>query len=119
MEGIPHERSLVKKYAGRPFVMLGINFGEDGGDVLSQEKKYGVTWRSFSSPEDNGVPEIVDRLEMDAAGYAMLIDARGVIRYKGPESKLEPMLDREIEALVREAEKNASSDKSDQQPTSN
>ena len=56
---------------------------------------------------------------MDAAGYAMLIDARGVIRYKGPESKLEPMLDREIEALVREAEKNASGDKSDQQPTSN
>ncbi|MEC9094379.1 MAG: hypothetical protein VX438_16840 [Planctomycetota bacterium] len=104
MEAIPHERSLVKKYAGRPFVMLGINFGEADGDVLGQEKKFEITWRSFSSSEDNGFPSIIDALEMDAAGYAMLIDARGVIRYKGPESKLEPILDKEIEALVQEAE---------------
>lgn len=104
MDGIPHERSLVKKFAGRPFVMLGINFGEDGGDVAAQEKKYGITWRSFASSEDAGVPEIVDRLELDAAGYAMLVDARGVIRFKGPESKLSKILDREIEALVQEAE---------------
>ena len=91
--------------------MLGINFGEDGGDVLSQEKEFEITWRSFASSEDNGVPAIVDDLEMDAAGYAMLIDARGVIRYKGPESKLEPILDFEVEALVQEAEQAAKSGK--------
>ena len=105
MDGIPHERSLVKKYAGRPFVMLGINFGEDGGDVATYEKKFDITWRSFSSSEDGGVPDIVDKLELDVAGYAMLIDARGVIRFKGPEGDLEPKLDREIEALLQEAEK--------------
>lgn len=104
MDGIPHERSLVKKFAGRPFVMLGINFGEDGGDVAAQEKKYGITWRSFSSSEDGGVPDIVDKLELDAAGYAMLIDARGVIRFKGNEGDLSDKLDQEIEALLQEAE---------------
>ena len=72
----PHERSLVKKYKGRPFVILGVNRGEDGGDVASMEKKYEVSWRSFSSREDQGIPDIADTLELDAAGYAMLIDAK-------------------------------------------
>ena len=107
MDSIPHERSLVKKYAGRPFVMLGINFGEDGGDVLAQEKKFDITWRSFASDEDQGVPAIAEKLELEAAGYAMLVDYKGVIRFKGPESQIEKMLDYEIEALVQEAEEAA------------
>ncbi|MDB4757160.1 MAG: hypothetical protein P8M80_19080 [Pirellulaceae bacterium] len=102
MDSIPHERSLVKKYKGRPFVILGVNMGEDGGDVASMEKKYEVSWRSFSSREDQGIPDIADTLELDAAGYAMLIDAKGIIRFKGPESKLDA--DYEIEALVQQAE---------------
>lgn len=89
--------------------MLGINYGEEGGRVADQEKKFAITWRSFSSADDNGVPEIADLLELDGAGYAMLIDARGIIRYRGTESKLTPILDRELEALVQEAEEAAES----------
>lgn len=104
MEGIPHERSLVEKYKGRPFVMLGINFGENNGNVAAMEKKFNVTWRSFASDKDNYAPDLVDDLEMSAAGMMMLIDDRGIIRYKGDEASFLERLDYEVEALVQEAE---------------
>ncbi len=85
MDGIPHERSLVEKYKGRPFAMIGINFGEDGGNVAAMEKKFGVTWRSFSNLDDALPPDLVDDLDLQAAGYMMLIDSKGIIRYKGSE----------------------------------
>ncbi len=104
MDGIPHERSLVEKYKGRPFAMIGINFGEDGGNVAAMEKKFGVTWRSFSNLDDALPPDLVDDLDLQAAGYMMLIDSKGIIRYKGSELAFASKLDTELEALVQEAE---------------
>ena len=43
----PHERSLVKRLAGEPFALLGINSDRDREklkDVLKEEQ---ITWRSF------------------------------------------------------------------------
>lgn len=107
MDGIPHERSLVEKFKGRPFTMIGINFGEDGGNVAAMEKKFDVTWRSFSNLDDALPPDLVDDLDLQAAGYMMLIDSRGIIRYKGSEANFQSQLDDELEALVQEAEATA------------
>lgn len=104
MDGIPHERSLVEKFKGRPFAMIGINFGEDGGNVAAAEKKFGVTWRSFSHLGDFQEPDVSYDLDLQAAGYIMLVDSRGIIRYKGSESAFLSQLDSELEALVQEAE---------------
>lgn len=104
MDGIPHERSLVEKFKGRPFAMIGINFGEEGGNVAAMEKKFGVTWRSFSYPGDAQAPDVCFDLELEGAGYIMLIDSRGIIRYKGSEAAFLSQLDSELEALVQEAE---------------
>lgn len=84
--------------------MIGINFGEDGGNVAAMEKKFGVTWRSFSNLDDALPPDLVDDLDLQAAGYMMLIDSKGIIRYKGSELAFASKLDTELEALVQEAE---------------
>ena len=49
---IPHERSLVKELAGRPFAIVGVN--TDGREAYAKGiKNLPVTWRSF----DDGNPE--------------------------------------------------------------
>lgn len=99
----PHERSLVSKMANKPFALIGVNSDQNREalkQVLVQEK---ITWRSFwnggglfgpisSAWGVNGWPTLV------------LIDHKGVIRHKWEGSPGGAVLDRAIEALVKEAE---------------
>src|SRR6266481_4875378 len=43
----PHERSLVKRLEGKPFVILGVNSDEDRDELKQDMKQEGITWRSF------------------------------------------------------------------------
>ena len=43
----PHERSLVKKLANKPFAIIGVNSDPDRELLKSRIKDEDITWRSF------------------------------------------------------------------------
>ena len=58
----PHERSLVKSLAGKPFVILGVNSDTDRDAIKETVKKEEITWRSFWNGGSTDGP-ISERLE--------------------------------------------------------
>ena len=102
-----HERSLVKRYQGRPFVLLGVNTDKDAADLKRVQKERGITWRSFVDGPPGG--PIVREWGIEGFPTMFLIDPQGNVRYShlGPPTAEE--LDGEIDQLVHEAEKVAQS----------
>lgn len=99
----PHERSLVKRLEGKPFVILGVNSDpkQKLKDVL---KKESMTWRSWW---DGGNTSGTIATAWNVSGWPTLylIDHKGVIRQKWVGSPGDDTLDREIDRLVTEAER--------------
>ena len=98
MAMVPHERSLVKRLEGKPFVLLGINFDETKEKLKDVEKESQITWRSFW---DGRVGPIGKQWNIGPIPKIYIIDAKGVIRYKDVEGK---EIDKAVDALVKEAE---------------
>ena len=100
---IPHERSLVKRLAGRPFALLGINTDEKKEEYFAKAKEMEVTWRSAWEGSTGGA--ICKQYRVEGFPTLLLLDHKGVIRQKwvgGPE---EGELDKAVDELVAEAEK--------------
>jgi len=96
----PHERSLVKKFAGKPFTILGVN-SDSGREALKKVlEKENITWRSFY---DGGGTEGPIAKQWNVSGWPTLylIDHKGVIRDKSVGSK---EMDKLMDKLVEEAE---------------
>jgi hypothetical protein len=103
----PHERSLVKKLAGKPFALVGVNSDKDKKELHEAMEKESITWRSFwNGPEGTGGPISA---EWNVHGWPTLyiLDHRGVIRHKYLGSPGDKVLDEAIEKLVEQAEKQA------------
>jgi peroxiredoxin len=99
----PHERSLVKKMEGRPFVILGVN--SDPKDKLKQVlQKENITWRSWWDGGNTSGP-IATKWNVQGWPTLYLIDHEGVIRQKWEGSPGDQALDQAIEKLVKVAEK--------------
>src|SRR5437868_9251071 len=100
----PHERSLVKRLENRPFALIGVNSDRDRDElkkVLEEEK---ITWRSFWNGGSTGGP-ISTKWNVHGWPTLYLIDAKGVIRHKFMGSPGDEALDKHIDALLKEAEK--------------
>src|SRR5262249_39527415 len=52
MAAVPHERELVEKFKGRPFVLIGVNGDEKKENALKAVQKYRINWRSFWNGKD-------------------------------------------------------------------
>jgi len=101
----PHERSLVKRLADKPFAIVGVNSDEDRGALQDVLKKENITWRSFwNGPEGTKGP-ISQRWNNKGWPYLVLIDHEGVIRQKWSGSPGDQALDRAIEECVERAAK--------------
>jgi peroxiredoxin len=76
----PHERSLVEKLEGKPFVILGVN--SDPKDRLKQViKKENMTWRSWWDGGSTDGP-IQRAWNIQSYPSTFVLDAKGVIRFK-------------------------------------
>ena len=107
MAMLPHERSLVKRLSDKPFALIGIN-GDDGDEELAKKnEEKEVTWRSFKNKQSDDEKSIADRWNVQGWPTLYLIDHKGVIRQKWLGSPGDAVLDREIDALVELAEKDA------------
>src|SRR5262249_135939 len=81
MEQVPHEKALVERMKGRPFVLIGVNGDDDREKAKAVSAREGVNWRSFwPGGPDRGIP-----LEWGVSLWptVYVIDANGVIRDDG------------------------------------
>jgi hypothetical protein len=108
---LPHERSLVKRLADKPFALIGIN-GDDGDAALkAKNEKQQVTWRSFKNKRGDDQKAIADEWNVQGWPTLYLVDHKGVIRRKWLGSPGDEVLDKEIDALVEVAEKDTGQEK--------
>ena len=96
-----HERSLVQKYEGKPFVLLGVNTDDSLEKLQLAQKTYELNWRSWW--DGMGGP-IAFEWKVPGLPTLFLIDHKGLIRWETlgvPDLKV---MDQLIERLVEEAQ---------------
>jgi hypothetical protein len=100
----PHERSLVKRLEGKPFVLIGVNSDTDREMLKEVLEKEQITWRSFwNGPDGTGGP-IAKKWNVHGWPTLFILDHKGVIRHKFLGSPGDEPLDKAIEELVKAAE---------------
>jgi ribonuclease HI len=101
---IPHERSLVNKLNGKPFVLIGVNSDTDAEKLQKDLKENQITWRSFQNQRKDKEP-IANEWNVRSWPTLFLVDHKGTIKKKWVGSPGNEMLDKEVEKLVTAAEK--------------
>lgn len=95
----PHERSLVQKYSGKPFALLGVNADESPFELKRVQAKAGLTWPSFWDGRGGAIAAVWG---VDKFPTLFLIDKENIVRwrYEGvpPAGMIEQKID---EALKR------------------
>ena len=77
----PHERSLVKKMEGKPFVLLGVNSDGDKDNLHKRMEEEKITWRSWWDGGDTNGP-IANQFNVHGWPTLFVVDHRGIIRHK-------------------------------------
>jgi len=107
----PHERSLVKRLADKPFALLGINSDPNRKELKKVLKKEQITWRSWW---DGGSPygPIARKWSVREWPTIYVLDAKGVIRYWGIRGKeLDEAVDKLLQEIDSGSEKKAADKK--------
>ena len=89
------ERSLVKRLKGKPVVLLGVNSDPDREATLKFIKEQELTWPSWW---DGPQHPIATKWRVKALPTVFILDAKGVVRYKGHGADIE----KQIDALLAE-----------------
>ncbi len=105
-----HERSLVKDFSGRPFVLLGVNNDSKISRVKTAIKENDLNWRSWY--DGKGGP-IVESYGVSSFPTIFVVDHTGEIRYKNLRGD---KLDIALEELIEEAEADGMSGGSEPTP---
>jgi len=99
----PHERSLVKNLAGKPFALIGVhlNYDNDNASIVKKVMvKEQLNWRSFV---DRG--PIAEKWKPAGTPSFYIIDAKGVIRNKWAGAPGAKAIDDALEKVIDEVEK--------------
>ena len=95
----PHERSLVKRLANKPFALIGINSDKDLKKLKTRITEENISWRSFwNGPEGTQGPIST---EWNVRGWhtIYILDHKGVIRFK---NKRGEKMDEAVDQLLGE-----------------
>ncbi len=106
----PHERSLVKRLAGKPFALIGVNSDRDRAKLKEVLKKENITWRSFWNGGGTSGP-ISSKWNVSGWPTIYVMDAKGVIRYKGVRGKA---MDEAVDTLLAEIKTESKESSADQ-----
>jgi len=107
----PHERSLVKRLANQPFVLIGIN-SDPKTRLRTAMKANNITWRSFWDGGNTGGP-IARAWGVRSWPTIYVVDDRGVIRYKNVRG---PKMDTAVDTLLTRATTKLTQDLSSVKP---
>ena len=80
---LPQERALVRKLAGKPFTLLGINSDQSRSalkDILAKEK---ITWPNIWQGTPSAPGSIAEKWNVWGWPTIYVLDHEGVIRFKG------------------------------------
>jgi hypothetical protein len=102
----PHERSLVAAMENKPFALIGVNSDGSKEELKQVIEKEKMTWRSFFDGGGTQGP-ISGQWSIEGWPTLFAIDHKGVIRQKWLGSPPGETLDKELEALIIEAEEDA------------
>ncbi len=80
----PHERSLVKKLADKPFAIIGVNSDSDLDSIREIVKQKNISWRSFWNGPDGTGGAISTKWNVSGWPTVYILDADGRIRFKNP-----------------------------------
>jgi hypothetical protein len=97
---LAHERSLVERYRGQPFVVLGVNLDRNREVLRRVQEKEQLNFRSWW--DGPGGP-IARHWDISALPAVFLLDHRGVIRFETQGVPDREELERKIDRLIREA----------------
>lgn len=101
MAEVPHEKELVERFSGRPFVLIGVNGDSVKTNAVEAIQKHGIPWRSFwDEGRVSGRPISV---AWNIRGWptVYVLDHEGVIRHKYLRGE---KLDDPLEKLISAAE---------------
>ncbi len=96
-ESVPTMVGLHKKFAGKPFEMLGISGDDEEGTVKTFTSKNGMNWTEFL---DN-YGAVSGTFEVDSFPTYVVVDKEGVIRYR--QSGFGPTVGGELEDAINKA----------------
>lgn len=97
---IPHEKTLVKRLADKPFALIGVNSDPKDNFKKAVEKE-GITWRSFWDGGNTSGP-IAGAWNVRGWPTIYVIDAKGVIRFRDVRGEA---MDKAVDQLLAEIEK--------------
>jgi len=96
----PHERSLVKRLADKPFALVGVNSDRNRDDLKKVMEKENITWRSWWDGGSTNGP-IAKKWNVHGWPTIYVLDHKGVIRFKNVREKA---MDKAVDQLVKELE---------------
>lgn len=97
----PHERSLVQRLVGKPFVLLGINSDTDVDELKKVMEDEQITWRSWwNGPKGTDGP-LSKKWNVHGWPTIYVLDAEGVIRFKDVREKA---MDEAVDQLLKKLE---------------
>jgi hypothetical protein len=98
---MPHLQTLVERHKNDPFVLIGVNTGDDAETYRAGLTKYGVSWLSAFQGESSPIADL-----FQVSGYPtyLVIDAEGKIRSRGHDGKA---MDSVIAGLLKETKKSS------------
>jgi hypothetical protein len=100
----PHERSLVKRLADKPFALLGINSDADRAKLKEAMRTENITWRSWwdgGNPEGPTDGPIANAWNIGSWPTIYVLDHKGVIRFKDVRGEA---MDKAVDQLLKEME---------------
>ena len=93
----------MKRLAGKPFVLLGVNSDEDREALKETLEKEQITWRSWWDEGRIDGP-IHTKWQIEVRPAIHLLDHKGVIRYRNiPPEDVDAAIDELLTELAREA----------------
>src|SRR5436309_1993221 len=97
----PHERSLVKRLANRPFALIGVNSDVDKEKLKVALKEENITWRSFWNGLGGTEGPISQAWHVRGWPTIYVLDDAGVTRYRDVRGD---DMDRAVDRLLKELE---------------
>ena len=91
----------MKRLAGKPFVLLGVNSDPDREALKKTLKEEKITWRSWWDHGSTFGP-IQTKWQVEQRPVIYVLDAKGVIRYKNMINVDEENLDEAVDSLLEE-----------------
>jgi thiol-disulfide isomerase/thioredoxin len=97
---VPHERTMVKRFEGKPFALLGINGDLERDTAKRAVRERQINWRSWWDASAKN-ERISQTWNVRSWPTGNVIDHKGIIRYKNLRGR---ELEEAVERLLHEAE---------------